>query len=184
MFLLADQQASAAVGGNSCGFSAAPPSAQISASGSYEVRPGDTLTNIAATHSTTVEALLEANSIRDPNLLEVGTRLKLGSGPTPSSSIIGRATLVTGVLVDCHAACRTILAQDNKIYALSGEMKGLSSGDVVEVEGAFSSSPECAPIQTLSIKSVRPAPYTGWHVDRGPTETVQTADAPTDAETR
>ncbi|MEX1022087.1 MAG: LysM domain-containing protein [Dehalococcoidia bacterium] len=46
---------------------------------SYVVQPGDTLSSIAARHRTSVVALMAANSIRDPNLLRVGVRLRLPS---------------------------------------------------------------------------------------------------------
>lgn len=38
----------------------------------YEVRPGDTLTSIAAEHGITVQAILEANDLPDPDLIRVG----------------------------------------------------------------------------------------------------------------
>jgi LysM repeat protein len=38
----------------------------------YEVRPGDTLTSIAAEHGITVQAILEANDLADPDLIRVG----------------------------------------------------------------------------------------------------------------
>lgn len=43
--------------------------------GSYVVQPGDTLTGIAGSLDTTVEALVLANALPDPNALEVGQTL-------------------------------------------------------------------------------------------------------------
>ena len=41
----------------------------------YIVKPGDILMNIAETYGVTVAALVEANDIEDPNVIEVGQRL-------------------------------------------------------------------------------------------------------------
>jgi LysM repeat protein len=50
---------------------------------SYVVQPGDTLAAIAEKWGTTVEALVAANGIADPNLITVGTRLAMPSGAAP-----------------------------------------------------------------------------------------------------
>lgn len=47
------------------------------ARGSYVVRPGDTLSAIAAKHRTTVSALAAANGIETPNLVVEGAKLRL-----------------------------------------------------------------------------------------------------------
>jgi LysM repeat protein len=44
---------------------------------SYVVRPGDTLTEIAARHKTTVPALAAANDLESPNLVVEGAKLRL-----------------------------------------------------------------------------------------------------------
>lgn len=49
---------------------------------SYVVKPGDTLTEIAAKHRTTVRALAAANGIESPNLVVQGARLRLPSAAT------------------------------------------------------------------------------------------------------
>ena len=41
----------------------------------YVVRPGDVLSKIASRHGTTVEALVRANNLRDPDRLRVGQKL-------------------------------------------------------------------------------------------------------------
>jgi LysM repeat protein len=51
----------------------------------YVVQPGDTLTRIAARFGTTVQALVQANNIVNPNLIYVGQVLIIpGSGPAPT----------------------------------------------------------------------------------------------------
>lgn len=43
----------------------------------YVVHPGDTLSDIAVRHGTTVSALVEANRIADPNLIRIGQLLQI-----------------------------------------------------------------------------------------------------------
>lgn len=54
-----------------------PVLTEITALRSYVVRPGDTLTAIAAKHRTTVSALAAANGIESPNLVVQGAKLRL-----------------------------------------------------------------------------------------------------------
>ena len=61
----------------------APPAARpTSATGTYTVRPGDTLGRIAKAHGTTWQALAKLNALADPHLIEVGQRLRVPSPPT------------------------------------------------------------------------------------------------------
>ena len=62
----------------------------------HVVRPGETLSGIAARYGTSPTRLARMNRLRDPNLIVVGTRLKVPSGggsaparpaPAPSTSI-------------------------------------------------------------------------------------------------
>jgi LysM repeat protein len=48
-----------------------------SSSGTYTVEKDDTLSSIAAEHKTTVAALVKLNSLKDPNKLSIGQKLKL-----------------------------------------------------------------------------------------------------------
>ena len=43
--------------------------------GGYVVESGDTLTSIAQEHGTTVEAIVEANDLDDPDVLDIGQEL-------------------------------------------------------------------------------------------------------------
>lgn len=59
--------------------------AVIFASGaSYEVRPGDTLSGIAARHNTTVLELAVANDLQDPDYVQAGQRLRLPRAAAPA----------------------------------------------------------------------------------------------------
>lgn len=51
-----------------------------SGGGTYTVRSGDTLSSIAQELGTTVEALVEANDIADPDVIDIGQQLTVPSG--------------------------------------------------------------------------------------------------------
>jgi LysM repeat protein len=60
----------------------------VAAGGTYTVRPGDTLSSIAARHGTTVDAIVRANGLANANYIYAGQRLIIsgGSGVSASSS--------------------------------------------------------------------------------------------------
>ncbi len=72
----------------------------------YTVRPGDTLSAIAARHGTTVRALVAANGLANPNILYAGQRLILpgGSGSSGGGGQAGGGTLYTVQRGDTLAA--------------------------------------------------------------------------------
>nr|WP_235468576.1 LysM domain-containing protein [Geobacillus sp. Sah69] len=51
-----------------------PPKANVSY---YTVKPGDTLSGIAAKNKTTVATLQKLNNIKNPNLIRVGQKLRV-----------------------------------------------------------------------------------------------------------
>jgi len=59
------------------GATAAAGAPAIVAATTYIVRPGDTLSEIAVRHGTTVQALVKANGITDANLIRVGQLLHI-----------------------------------------------------------------------------------------------------------
>ena len=70
-----------------------------SATGTYTVVSGDTLSGIAARYGTTVANLVALNGISNPNLIRVGQVLKVSgsaSTSTPAASATGTYTVVAG----------------------------------------------------------------------------------------
>jgi LysM repeat protein len=59
------------------GATAAAAAPTVAAATTYIVRPGDTLTDIALRHGTSVAALAHANSLSDPNLIRIGQLLQI-----------------------------------------------------------------------------------------------------------
>src|SRR5262249_26936825 len=74
-------------------------SGSVSPSGfvSYVVRPGDTLSSIAARFNTTQEAIMATNNIADPNLIFVGQILFIGRSTTAPVSTTGSNIYVVRV---------------------------------------------------------------------------------------
>jgi LysM repeat protein len=68
---------------------AARPAPQ--AGGSTTVKPGETLSEIAERHGTTVERLMQLNRISNPNLVAAGTRLTLPGQPRRNVAQIANA---------------------------------------------------------------------------------------------
>jgi murein DD-endopeptidase MepM/ murein hydrolase activator NlpD len=60
--------------------------AGLAQTGRYTVRRGDTLSAIAARNGTTVQALVAANSIRNPNLIVIGQSLSMDGGSTATTT--------------------------------------------------------------------------------------------------
>ena len=59
--------------------------------GEYRVKAGDTLTSIARANNQSVSNLMRLNNLTNPNVIEVGQVLKVGSGAQASSSSSGPA---------------------------------------------------------------------------------------------
>src|SRR5699024_10138642 len=63
-----------------------PSSGKISGS-TYKVKKGDTLSAIASRAGTTVKALQDINGISNPNLINVGQKIKLKGSSSSSSKV-------------------------------------------------------------------------------------------------
>lgn len=66
-----------------------PPSAAPAGAGKqHTVRPGETLTSIAAAHGVTAAAIQHANNLSDPNRLSVGQQLAIPAGGSKPANIV------------------------------------------------------------------------------------------------
>lgn len=73
--------------GKSTRLETVPTQAPVSSSGTYTVRPGDSLKAIAIRHGTSTANLAALNGIKDANKLIVGQRLVLPGGKAPSRTV-------------------------------------------------------------------------------------------------
>lgn len=86
---------------------------------SYEVKPGDNLSKIATKNGTTVQAIVEANNIKNPNLIRVGDVLVIpgeNSYIVQAGDTLARISARTGVPVAQIIAANGI-TDPNRIYA-------------------------------------------------------------------
>ncbi len=122
----------------------APPTDPSSDCAWYTVRPGDTLAAIAFRYRTTVWAIVNANKLRDPNLILVGQRICIpptGTLPpaTPSAtpSVTPSVTPTTTLSVTPSLTPRpTVLPSDNPgCDHLTWPKKGAVLSGLVKVTG-------------------------------------------------
>lgn len=67
----------------------------LAGANTYTVRPGDTLTRIAARHGVSTAALARANGLSDPNRISAGTRLVLPAAT--STYVVRRGDTLAGI---------------------------------------------------------------------------------------
>jgi LysM repeat protein len=74
----------------------------VSADSAYRVQPGDNLSRIAARFGVTVPALMAANRLTNPNLIQIGQTLVIpgvgdgGSGPAGGTYVVQRGDNLAG----------------------------------------------------------------------------------------
>jgi N-acetylmuramoyl-L-alanine amidase len=92
----------------------------------YEVRRGDTLTRIARAHGTTVQAIVSANTITDPNRVTAGTVLVIPSGsgaapaPSPSAPSASGATITVRAGEGWFAVARRANVRPSELTRANG----------------------------------------------------------------
>ncbi|MFN3308817.1 MAG: LysM peptidoglycan-binding domain-containing protein [Anaerolineales bacterium] len=93
---------------------------------SYTVKPGDTLGNIALAYNVPLEQIVEANQLRDANILEVGQELIIPQptpqGTSPAFKIIPDSELVYGPLTVVFDLAAFIAQQPGYIARYSEEI--------------------------------------------------------------
>ena len=72
----------------------AAPSRSGGGNGNYTVKPGETLSEIAERHGTTVQRLMQLNGLRSPQDLWAGSRIQVPGAGGSSASSAGRTTTV------------------------------------------------------------------------------------------
>ena len=86
-------------------FAAAPSKPGPAPGRIYVVRSGDNLETIAKRNGTTVPALAAANHVINPNLVVIGTKLKI---PAPSASASSSRSPATSSPSNCYGTRRSI----------------------------------------------------------------------------
>lgn len=145
--------------------SATPPQSEIL----YVVQPGDSLTSIALRFRVSLEELMRANGITDPDYISVGQKLLIPAGTSP---IVTRASAPTHT----PAAPPTPLFTDTPPAKPSPILAGLLL-QVIAVIGAGDPEQEAL---YLANTGIEPVELKGWtvsdgrgHVYRFPAVTLQ-----------
>lgn len=95
----------------------------------HTVRQGDTLTSIARDHNTTVNAIVQANNLANPNLIRVGQVLTIPSGSAPTQTFFPATSqgfpsivnMLNAINVNSSFANRTAIARANGNSAYTGQ---------------------------------------------------------------
>ena len=116
----------------------------------HVVRPGETLSGIAARHGTSVSALVRLNDLDDPNLIVAGQRLRVGGG--------GRARVRTYTVVagDTLSGIATRFGTTVSALARANHLKNpnvIVIGTRLRVPSGGAPAPHQGPAAAVSISA-------------------------------
>lgn len=148
------------------------PASVFAVNREYVVQPGDTLSAIAQAQGVTLQTLLEANELIDPNILSVGQVVRLPEPPTQQTSafkIIPDSRLVRGPGSNSFDVDAFIRQQQGYVRIATDEVNGdiLSAAQIVKrVSLEYSVDPRLL-LALLEYRS-------GWLTNPEPTEDTKT----------
>lgn len=120
----------------------------------YTVKPGDTLSVIAAAHGVSVAALAEGNALRDPHFVRSGAQLRIpvaGSAPAPASDQAASSDDdATAHVVVAGETLATIAARYRTTVGALANANGITNPHLV-VEGARLKVPGAGPAATVVV---------------------------------
>ena len=141
------------------------PAAQAPAAGTYTVKPGDTLSAIAAKHGVSLSTVLSANNLSMTSVIYPGEKLSLGSGTetatapaspapaAPAAPQAGTYTVVPGDTLGAIAARHGVSLQSvlnaNNLSMNSvirpGQKLSLGGGSTITTASSTPAAPAAAP---------------------------------------
>jgi LysM repeat protein len=125
-------------------------------SGTYVVRPGDTLYRISFYAGVPLRELLAANPHIDPRFLRPGMTIRLPGGPIVVPPRMPVETVaVAGVITDEGATCPAMRGSDGRLYTLAGDIGRVRPGDRVRVEGRIARASVCMQGTTIEVHRLR-----------------------------
>lgn len=135
-----------------CGLALSPLPASAQSPQSYTVAPGDTLGAIAARFGISLDALVAANGIADPNQLAAGQVLAIPSGSDPLSIAAASGVAYSGSTAGVRALPGDTIA---RLAARYGQDPAMIAGlNGVEVdERLFPGQPVTLPAEVIPTRS-------------------------------
>ena len=135
---------------------------------SVAVRPGDTMTRIAARCRTTVAALLRANpQITNPNVIRVGQVIRMPGAvvgrpprvdpprlPPLEPPVFPVDLRVTGTVTREGVSCPALRGDDGRLYTLAGAFDPLRPGERVQVIGREAQFSICMQGTTIQVRQI------------------------------
>ena len=96
----------------------------------YTIKPGDTLSEIAAANNTTVKAIQDANSIPDANVIQAGATLNIpgSSSSGNNNGIIGDIKAVGNSIKNAALDFAGSTGLKPATYSVGADGKGISKG--------------------------------------------------------
>lgn len=128
----------------------------------YSVRSGDTLSSIATRFGTSTQALVRANGIGNPNVLVVGTRLRIAGGTVSGATAPSNGTAAGTYTVRSGDNLGSIAARFGTSARALAAANGIGNPNVViagtrlRVPGNASAAPSSGPLTPIT------AAGSGW----------------------
>ncbi len=163
----------------------AGPAAQA-ASGSHVVRPGDTLSGIAARYGTSVTQLARANHISNPDLILIGSTLRIRGGGSPARSHrVRRGETLSGIAAHYGVPIRSLerlnhLTDPNLIVTgTTLKVRGSTSVPVAHTASPVGTSIESSLVRHSSAAGIDPSlvKAVAWHESGWQQDVVSSAGA-------
>ena len=128
----------------------------------YTVKSGDHMGRIANRCDVSVDALLQANKLRDPGKLRVGQRLVIPGDGEPSGDSAAKVsaykaqqpgTELQGEVVNGRY-CAVLITEDGTRYGLVSPKLAFTSGRLVTVQGSLHKYSGCSPEKTMLVNTM------------------------------
>lgn len=117
----------------------------------YTVQSGDTLSQIAANHSTTIDTLVANNAIANANLIYVGEQLEIDAVASNASYDATQAYVAPVVASQAPVATEAVVASAEPVATSVPAMVVASAEPVVSATSAEDTTAYTAPVATTPV---------------------------------
>ncbi|WP_134644306.1 LysM peptidoglycan-binding domain-containing protein [Weissella cibaria] len=117
----------------------------------YTVQSGDTLSQIAANHSTTIDTLVANNAIANANVIYVGEQLEIDAGASNASYDATQAYVAPVVASQAPAATEAVVASAEPVATSVPATVVASAEPVVAATSAEDTTAYTAPVATTPV---------------------------------